>query len=135
MNSLRVSIPDGSMDKLHHRAREQDKDLEFAASLALIAGLDAIPAHGRFAVLDQATLQALEAILQGGSVTNGADLLAKVKRLAGISMGHIRLGFTPGQLETLKEKADRQGKTVEQLIDQMAPRIYEQFFGLIDQRA
>lgn len=132
--TLRVALADFSMDKLHEIAKEQERDLETAASQVLATGLSALPAHGRFAVISGTELQALEDILGGGSVLNGQDLLSKVKRLAGISYGHIRLGFTPGQLEDLEFKAKRQGKTVEQLVEQMAPRIADQFFGLIDQR-
>lgn len=132
---LRVTLPSWAIPKLEAVAHEQgDKDLETAASQQLGTALSTLPATGRFAVVNQQELQTLEDILGGGSVLNGADLLKKVERLAGISFGHVRLAFTPGQLEDLKRKADRQGKTVEQLVDQMAPRIHEQFFGLIDNR-
>lgn len=132
--TLRVQVPEISMDRLHDRAREQGRDLEATASLALIASLEMLPSMGRVVVLDRETIQTLEALFQGGSITNSADLLQKVLRLAGISFEHIRLQFTPGQLETLQEKAERQGKTVTQLVEQMAPRICDQFFGLIDNR-
>lgn len=132
--TLRVSVADFSMDKLHEVARAHERDLETAASQVLATGLSALPLQGRFAVIHQAELQALEDILGGGSILNGQDLLKKVQRLAGISYHHIRLNFTPGQLEDLEWKAKRQGKTVEQLVEQMAPRIADQFFGLIDQR-
>lgn len=133
--TLRVFLPQFALEKLQDVAHEQgDRDLETAASQQLSTALSALPATGRFAVINQKELQTLEDILGGGSITNGADLLQKVQRLAGISFGHVRLGFTPGQLEDLKWKAERQGKTVEQLVEQMAPRIHEQFFGLIDNR-
>lgn len=133
--NLRVTLPDVSMDQLHERMHQQTRgDLEATASLALIAALSSLPVQGRYTVLEQADLIKLEDILGGGSILNGADLLAKVQRLAGVSFEHIRLQFTPGQLEELGRKAERQGKSVAQLVDQMAPRIHEQFFGLIDQR-
>jgi hypothetical protein len=131
---LRVALPAPFMDRLHRAAQTLDRDLETAAAMVLANGLASLPLQGRYAVLDQPTLQALEDLLGGGSVFNGADLLEKVKRLAGISYHHVRLQFTPGQLEDLQEKARRQGKSVEQLVEQMAPRIHEQFFGLIDHR-
>lgn len=131
---IRAPLPESSMDRLHEAAKEMDRDPETAAGMLLANALASLPYSGRYAVLSQAELQALEDILGGGSVLNGKDLLAKVQRLAGISYHHIRLNFTPGQLEDLQFKAKRQGKTVEQLVEQMAPRIADQFFGLIDQR-
>lgn len=135
-STIRVFLPQFAMEKLQDVAREQggDRDLETAASQMLSTALSALPASGRFAVINQKEIQVLEDILGGGSVLNGQDLLRKVQRLAGISFGHVRLSFTPGQLEDLARKAERQGKTVEQLVEQMAPRIHEQFFGLIDNR-
>ena len=77
-------------------------------------------------------LDTLETILGGGSILNAADLLKKVQRLAGISFLHLRLPFTPNQLELLTEKAARNSLTVEELVNRTAPRIYEQFFDLIE---
>lgn len=131
---LRVALSDTSMDRLHEIAKLQERDLETAAAQHLANALIAIPPTGRYAIISAPELQALEDILGGGSVLHGKDLLAKVQRLAGITYHHVRLQFTPGQLEDLQEKARRQGKTVEQLVEQMAPRIHEQFFGLIDTR-
>lgn len=55
---------------------------------------------------------ALEAILGGGHLTDAADLVAKVQRLADIQIGQIRVRFTPGQLEELKSRAERNGISV-----------------------
>ena len=93
--------------------------------------LRAAPLKGKVVMLSQADCEALEAILGGGSVLNGKDLVQKVSRLAGISFEHIRLQFTPGQLDEVVRKADSSGITVDQLIERMAPRIMEQFFGLV----
>lgn len=76
-------------------------------------------------------LHTLETILSGGSVLNGADLVQKVERLAGISFEHCRISFTPGQLEDLARRAASNGLTPKELIERTAPRIYEQFFNLL----
>ena len=134
--TLRVTLPDPSMDKLYERTKfAPGGDLELTASKVLMAGLTMLPAEGgRVVVLTGDDLRALEELLGGGSILNSPDLRQKVERLAGISFQHVRLQFTPSQLEQVQEKARRQNKSVEQLVDQMAPRIHEQFFGLIDQR-
>ena len=85
----------------------------------------------RAVVIAGADLEKLEAMLGGGSVLHSADLVKKVDRLAAVSFRHVRLPFTPNQLEALAEKAKRQGLTVEQLVERTAPRMYEQFFDLI----
>lgn len=131
MNSLRVVVDEDTLAKLQALADETRKDLEVVAQLKLKAGVSLLPA-GRVVVVGGEILEALESILGGGSLVNAADLRKKVARLAGISFLHLRLPFTPNQLEALKEKADRQGLTVEQLAERTAPRMYEQFFDLVE---
>lgn len=104
-------------------------DVVRAGALALKRGLQ-LP-EGRFIPLAPHQIERLEAILSGGSLLNGDDLVRKTERLAGISFLHVRLPFTPGQLEDLQVRAERQGLTVEQLVERAAGRIYEQFFNLI----
>jgi len=132
--TVRVPLPEASLERLYAVAAHQGRDLETAAGLMLAASLVSLPAEGRYTVLGGPDLLALEDLLGGGSILNATDLRQKVERLAGISFQHVRLQFTPGQLEQLLERATRQGKSVEQLVEQMAPRIHEQFFGLIDTR-
>ena len=151
--STEVLTRDASSGRLHRQTLRDDGKLaafegcnlddagaaeilspEEAARYLLAAAVQSLPAHGRFTVLHGEALEALERILGGGAIVSGADLLKKVERLAGISFHHVRLDFTPGQLETLQERAAREGKTVERIVEQMAPRIHEQFFNLVDTR-
>lgn len=105
--------------------------LESVAGTKLAAAMTNLPINGRFIVVSDAGLQYLEGILGGGSLLNEGDLVKKIDRLAGISFQHIRLPFTPNQLEALQAKAERQGLSVAELVERTAPRIYEQFFDLI----
>lgn len=127
---LRIPVNDDTLHALQARADAIRADLEQVAEKTLRAGLS-IPLGQRSIGLTGDVLETLEKILGGGSVVGPEDLQRKVERLAGISFRHVRLPFTPGQLEALKEKADRQGLTVEQLVERTAPRIYEQFFDLV----
>lgn len=131
MTRLTASIPDDTLPRLQARADHQRKPLEEAAGLAITAACTLLPPGGRVVVVTGEVASKLEEILGGGSILNEADLLQKVERLAGISFLHCRLPFTPNQLEQLQERAERQGLTVEQLVDRTAPRIYEQFFNLV----
>lgn len=90
------------------------------------------PPGTRVLTIPGPTIEALETVLGGGSLLNHADLQKKVERLAGISFLHVRLPFTPNQLEELQSRAERQGLTVQQLVDRTAPRIYEHFFNMME---
>ena len=132
--TLRVQVNEQTLERLEQAAVAQGRDLEQAARLLLEAAATLLPAAGRCVVVAGQPLDALETILGGGALLSGADLQQKVERLAGISFEHVRLQFTPGQLEEIQRRAERQGKTVEQLVAMMVPRIHEQFFNLIDTR-
>lgn len=132
--TLRVQVNQQTLDRLQQIATAQGREVEHAAGIMLNAAASSLPASGRFFVVTGADLGVLEEILGGGSITSSADLRAKVERLAGISFQHIRLQFTPGQLEEMQRRAERQGRTVEALVEMMVPRIHEQFFNLLDLR-
>jgi len=128
---LSVPVPRGVHEQLEaRRAPHTPIEQTAAAHLQLALRFDP-PAGGRTVPLNGYELEQLEAILGGGSILHAPDLLQKVQRLAGISCLHVRLPFTPNQLEALAVRAERQGQTIEQLVERAAPRIYEQFFNLI----
>lgn len=127
---LRVVISDDTLQRLQALSDDTRVDLEKLAAQWLERAVKTLPL-GRAVVVQGEILDRLEATLGGGSLLNEADLAKKVARLAGISFLHVRLPFTPNQLEELAEKARRNSLTVEQLVNRTAPRIYEQFFDLI----
>ena len=127
-----ASLEPNTFRQLQQRAMDANLPLEAETSRLLAEAARTLPAKGqRYVVLTGEQLATLETILGGGSVLHAADLLKKVERLAGVSFRHVRLPFTPNQLELLEEKASRQSLTVQQLVERTAPRIYEQFFDLI----
>jgi hypothetical protein len=133
MARLTIDIPDEVLAKLQMAGDYYRKPIDLVATRKLSEALTLLPQEGgRVVMLSGDALQGAEAILGGGSILNGGDLLQKVQRLAGISFLHIRLPFTPNQLEALVEKATRQGLTVEQLAERTAPRMYANFFDLVE---
>lgn len=130
MTSLRVPVSDETVARLQALSDDTRMDLEKVAGQWLDRALKTLPV-GRALVVQGEILDRLEATLGGGSLLNEADLAKKVARLAGISFLHVRLPFTPNQLEELAEKAKRNSLTVEQLVNRTAPRIYEHFFDLV----
>lgn len=106
--------------------------IDVAAAAVLKKGVQVLPVgRERMLVLSGPQLEAVESMLGGGSLLNGADAVKKVERLAGISFLHVRLPFTPSQLEQIADKAARNNQTVEELVERLAPRVYAQFFDLM----
>jgi plasmid stability protein len=125
-----LQLDDDLYTRLRTRAIEAGRTPEAQMALLLKIGVD-LCGLDRTVVLDSAALATLEPILGGGSVLNTQDLVKKVERLAGVSFRHVRLPFTPNQLEQLQEKAARAGLTVDQLVERTANKMYEAFFGLV----
>lgn len=130
MITVRVELSDDHYESLAVEARRLKQPLERVLAQQVSAARQ-VPTTGHYVIASGEDLQILEEILGGGSVLNSHDLRKKVERLAGLSFFHIRLPFTPNQLEALRDKAERQGMTVEQLVARTAPRVYEQFFDLV----
>ncbi len=130
--TLRVQVDEITLDKLQMIGDHLRRPIEEVAALRLKAAVTLLPSGGARILVVAEALDTLETILGGGSILHEGDLCKKVERLAGVSFLHVRLPFTPNQLETLAERAERQGLTVDQLVERTAPRIYEQFFNLIE---
>jgi len=131
MTHVVINLDEPTWEDLYNRARRLQKSPEQLAAFQLKAALAQLPDAGRALVVTGDSLQNLEDMLSGGSLLSQEDLVRKVARLAGVSFLHVRLPFTPNQLEELERKAASQGWTVEQLVERTAPRIYEQFFDLM----
>jgi hypothetical protein len=109
MMPIRAVLNEDVLAKLQARSDDTRRTLEHEAGLLITAALTLLPPAGRCVVVSGEPLDQLEAICGGGSLFHGPDLLHKVSRLAGISFQHVRLPFTPNQLEALAAKAASQG--------------------------
>lgn len=133
MLTIRVQITEDAHTRLEAEARRWRQPFERLLQAVFQRGLE-VPVQGRYVIVSGAQLETLEAILGGGALTSPQDLQQKVERLAGISMEHLRLPFTPGQLETIADKAQREGVSPQVLIERAAPQVYRQFFDLLGGR-
>lgn len=132
MPKLTVALDESDYSALQERAVRDRMDEPREAAYLIKRGVTMIPAHhNRAIILSGQLLDEVEKRLGGMPVLHAADLLEKLDYLASISFEHVQLPFSPAQLAALQEKASRQGKTVEELIEVAAPRIYEQFFDLL----
>lgn len=78
--------------------------------------------------LPKAVCVEMETITGLGSTRNPAELLKAVDRLARISIGGVKIEFTPGQLEEIKHRAGKRGLTVEKEIERIVDRIKDELF-------
>lgn len=125
---LRIQVDDQALQALQIRADDVRKDVEYVASLLLRSAIQHLPLAEAYTVVAGEQQSRLEAILGGGSLLNAQDLVTKTERLAGISFHHVRLPFSPNQLEEIERRAERLGLTPEQLIERCARTMYELFF-------
>lgn len=70
----------------------------------------------------------LEDRLGPGTTASGEKLLAAVERLARIGIGEIELPFTPGQLEEMKYRAERRGRTITEEFKLILSRLADELF-------
>jgi hypothetical protein len=62
------------------------------------------------------------------STTSAGDLVRAIERLARIGIGDVHVEFTPGQLEELKHRALKRGRTVEAEVKAVVDRIRDELF-------
>ncbi len=69
----------------------------------------------------------LEAILSGGTISSGDDLLQKVERLASIEVGEVKVPFTPGELQNIRTYATKNRIPFEEAMKRVVYGMKEQF--------
>lgn len=87
-----------------------------------------MPAEDGRVVLSTLDCARLERTVGIGNARSGPDLVSAVERLAAISIGSIRIDFTPGQLAELQARAVKRGRTVEDEIRAVIHRIEDELF-------
>lgn len=78
--------------------------------------------------LPAAACEQIERTTGLGSTRSSEDLVAAVERLAAIEIGSVRIDFTPGQLEELRLRALKRGRSVQLEIKAVVDRIREEIF-------
>lgn len=126
----RITLPDDLYDRYETEAIETGHPIERILEYRLRHGLDVSPA-GRFLVVANGALEALEKKLGGGNLLSAGDLVKKVDRLAKIEFGHHEIPLTIGQMEEIAWRARKQGKTVGEVIAGMWARISTEFFRFV----
>lgn len=70
----------------------------------------------------------IEQITGIGTTISPTELVKAVDRLARVAIGDVRIDFTPGQLEEIKHRAQKRGRTVQQELQSVIDRIKDEIF-------
>lgn len=121
---MRITIKDATADVYQRYADHQGRGLD-AVVEAQLARFAAQEPGTKAIVVNAADAQA---ILGGTPILSGADLLQRLTQLASLSFHAIRLDFSPAQLAELQHRAERQGKSVEVLAQDIVRGLLRDFF-------
>jgi hypothetical protein len=97
--------------ELQARAGSRNVKLELADRLARFIDA-ALP--DRVLLVRKKERQELEALLGQVSLQSDSDLVERVKRLAALSIGEVKLQFTPAQLTEMKRRAEKNKRTFQE---------------------
>lgn len=123
----KVTLPDVLVETYQALADARGISLDQALVLQLTR-FQTVALGERVLTLHGPARERLEALLGYGQLASPEDLVAKVERWAGITIGGIRLDFSPGQLEEIAYRADRLGISAEEEVRRVVVRMEELFF-------
>lgn len=93
-----------------------------------LARFASVPVGQRVLVLTGDPLEQMDRLLGLGSTKDPAALLGAVQAWAGITIGDIRLEFSPSQLAEIQHRADKQGKSPEAIVQDIVSQLEQAFF-------
>jgi len=70
----------------------------------------------------------IEEVTGIGTTRSPGELIRAVARLASIQVGDIRIPFTPGQLEELRHRAHKRGRSVAEEMKAVVDRLQDELF-------
>lgn len=124
---MRVTIPDTVLAPYEEIATQQGRAVDMVVTDQLKRFAHLTPGT-RAVVISEKALQDLALPLGALPIRDGADLVARCRRHASITFEGLDIGLTPGQKAELQHRAERQGKPVEALIQEMATLFLRDFF-------
>lgn len=87
-----------------------------------------MPPGERVLVLAGEALEQIDRDLGIGATRDATALLTAIRGWAGITIGDIRLQFSPAQLAEIAHRADKQGKSPEDVVKEIVSSIESAFF-------
>jgi hypothetical protein len=124
---MRVTIPDEVLAPYEAIAERQGRPVEtvVADQLARFAAL--VPGE-RAVVLGDADLTTLAAALDLAQIRDAKQLVARVERFGAVTFESVHLRLGPAQKAELARRAERQGRTVRELVTEIVARLTQDFF-------
>lgn len=89
---------------------------------------EVLPDEGQTLLLSTADLQAIAPSLRFGATQSTKDFVQAVQGLASVSIGEVKVPFTPGQIAELKLRADKQRLSYEAYVKLIVQHILDNFF-------
>ncbi len=124
---MRVTLPDAVTDLYQAYADKQGKPLDVILADRLKRTASVAPGT-RVVFVSGAALEAIETRVGGGQITTAEELRTRIDRLASISFMGRDLQLSPNQLEELAKRAERQGKSIDDLILDIWRTLRDDFF-------
>lgn len=93
-----------------------------------LARFASVPVGERVLVLCAEPLEQIDRELGIGATRDTTALLSAIRSWAGITIGDIRLQFSPAQLAEIAHRAEKQGKTPEAVVADIVSQLEGAFF-------
>lgn len=126
---MRVQLSDEIVEAATAGLRPGDsleKELE-----RLLSACSTVQPRTAFVVLCQAELDAIAGRIGTGlPVRTKADLLRAIDQTAQLTLGNVRLQFTPNQLGQIEARAKKLGETTERLVARIASKLMTDVFNI-----
>ena len=117
---LTLTIPDDDYEALAFDAKASKSTPE-KLLLTRSAVFSGLPSTTRVVLLHGTALHELEQLL--GALGTGDDVLSRVERLSGLSLGSYKLELSPAQLLAAKARAGKMGMTFEAYLKDVETRV------------
>ncbi len=107
---MRITIPDDLAERVQSLLPDKPLDFVVAFQLQRFATIDP---RERIIVVRQQDRQALERILDNGSITSAEELRLAVEKRGKITLGGVALQFTQAQLREIERRARKNKRSAE----------------------
>ena len=107
---MRITIPDDLAERVQSLLLDKPLDFVVAFQLQRFATIDP---RERLIVVRQQDRQALERILDNGSITSAEELRLAVEKRGKITLGGVALQFTQAQLREIERRARKNKRSAE----------------------
>jgi hypothetical protein len=125
----RITVSDDLYDLLRDERRTPDQVDALATKLLTAHPLPYRP-ESRTLVVSAQTLVALDVVLGKGNIVSEADLLQKVRDLADIEVGKVKIPLSAPQLQALKERGARTDRSVRAVLETIVQRFLTDYEGV-----